>query len=214
MKLKLIFTGEEPLPLKVMMEVLSAIDRRLFEVEGKRILSVPRELPEVSDELVTSCLNRFEREYQAGGFSMLSIESVDYGSVDILAVVNAHAYHIVEMALAVAFHEAFRRTGMCRRLQKFFLFGQRDSLAQSVNDVADDYNRKNALTGLRGNSDKNERLKITSIPKEPNDGPHVLEVKVQRIVVKGPLTYQQLANEYNGEVPPRPETYTDNRVDE
>lgn len=76
MKLRLIFEGQEPIPQNLIADVLRTIDKRLFVYEKRTLMALRREVPQITKEQLTQWRNELNKEYRAGEFSMLYVESV------------------------------------------------------------------------------------------------------------------------------------------
>jgi hypothetical protein len=146
MKLRLIFEGDEPVPQNLIAEVLRTIDRRLFVHEKRALVALRKEFPQITKEQVTEWRNELDREYRAGDFSMLYIETVQTGSIEYLLIVGAHVVGLVTAkVLSQCLGDGIKGTPvheeLTRHIRYYFMQAQETRLVKAVLDMSRRYNK-------------------------------------------------------------------------
>jgi hypothetical protein len=146
MQLKLVFGGNEPIPQNLMVDVLRFIDRRLFVHEKKAFMGLGIKFPQLSKEQLQEWRGELDRQYRAGEFSMLYVESVRQGSIEYYLI---HGAHVVEFTvgaiLGVCAKEALKGTPVyneiTRHIRYYFMKAQETRLIKSVLEMSKRYNQ-------------------------------------------------------------------------
>lgn len=136
-KLRLRFVEDDPVPVKVLAEILEDIDRNLFELEWHCLLGMPREFEGISSFVRKEAIEEFKNAYDQDTFSMMEIESVSEGSCKVLTVsLPLAGGWILNRSYAKTLNNPLLELEWHDRIKKHFAEEQPAKIEQAIKEVA------------------------------------------------------------------------------
>jgi hypothetical protein len=202
MKLRVTFVGVDPIPLKIVSEVMLELDKKLAQLEARKISNLYKEFPELSKEDAKRTATEFRLAYRNKAFSMIQVETIDRGCLIVFGVMTAAALWFLKNTLGESFKAGYKGSlpdkhftdAFRKKIDYYFLTTQKNTLVQAAYKLLNKYNR--------------EHSKISEIRQVA-----YLPDSTQQITSMSPLTLRDSVSDIVALPEPLPKTFTEESVE-
>ena len=115
--IKFVFEETEAIPISIIMEALYQVEDILFNCERDDLDELQKEFPEIPSALVDAAKYRIDL-YRG---RLLSVQAINKGSVEVVVVIGALCYWVVQNTVGESFKDAWKESDLHKRLKEFFL---------------------------------------------------------------------------------------------
>jgi len=191
--------GNQPVDEKVFVNFLEHINRNLTVIEIDAVMNVRIEFPEIPQVAVDAALFRLVNGEDTR--SATRIQAVSQGSVTVIIAGTALAYWVLDKTIGETLKDAWKNSGLHRRLQRFLLLGQSEKFKRAIRD--------STVASAKFYRHEDLHARFTSVRENFSDENNpFLDVDVEIIRSDdAPPTYAEVADDYNS----RDDTTSDNQ---
>jgi hypothetical protein len=153
MKIHLYFAGKDTVPFEVFREVIEEVRKIVAEIERSEVARIRHDIPELPAKSVKDALGLFDQK--GADTKLLRVSAVKPGSLELVVVLTAFGYWLLQQTVGDSLTEAWRETEMNEKMKKFFLAGKRQKLEAIEREV----NKSNVINM----ADAKRRLETESV---------------------------------------------------